>query len=330
MNRERFSASGDWRVKEFRVLFLGAGRRVSLFERMACAARAEGFEPVLFAYEDSPHVPVSQLATVIPGLPWQSADFADHLHRVIRANDIALVVPCMDGATVALSTAADAVDEAGAWAAVSGRECCATFEDKRSAQSWFIAHGVRTPIRDADTPPPWIVKPARGFAGRGQHIVYSDAELTALGRRVDLSTHVLQPLVEGPEYTIDAYVSRSRRVLGCVTRRRLQVAAGEVVSSRTERRDALIGEATRILHCAAFVGPITLQAIAADEADWFIEVNPRFGGGVILSIEAGADYARLLVRETLGRPVDSVQWREGVMMTRAYRETFHEAVACSS
>ncbi len=79
-----------------------------------------------------------------------------------------------------------------------------------------------------------------------------------------------------------------------------------------------------MLHTRGFLGPITLQAIEGAGDPWFIEINPRFGGGVILSIEAGADYPRLLIREALGRPVEPVEWREGVLMTRAFREVFHE------
>jgi carbamoylphosphate synthase large subunit len=80
----------------------------------------------------------------------------------------------------------------------------------------------------------------------------------------------------------------------------------------------------RILAAGGFEGPITFQAIERDGRCWFIEGNLRFGGGVIVSIEAGADFAWLLVREALGRSVEPVSWREGVLMTRAYREVFHE------
>jgi hypothetical protein len=43
-------------------------------------------------------------------------------------------------------------------------------------------------------------------------------------------------------------------------------------------------------------------------------------------MEAGADYAKLLIREALGKPVEKVNWRDKLLMTRSYQETFHEEV----
>jgi carbamoyl-phosphate synthase large subunit len=51
------------------------------------------------------------------------------------------------------------------------------------------------------------------------------------------------------------------------------------------------------------------------------EINPRFSGGIPLTIAAGADFPRYLVELALGRPVSPRlgQFRSGLWMT-SYEE----------
>jgi carbamoyl-phosphate synthase large subunit len=269
---------------------------------------------------------VAKLATIIVGLRWDAPNFKQNLLNIIPKWNINIVVPCMDGATVALSQIASDLQSLGCWPLVASAELCITFEDKRLAEKWFVDHCLRTPVWSPDSPLPWIIKHIHGFASRRQFKVNNLEEFHSLESRIDLQEYLIQPFIDGPEFTIDAYISRSGEVLGCVTRRRLHVVDGEVVKSVTERNEPLIEESTKILNCGDFQGPITIQAIQHEGEFWFIEINPRFGGGVILSFEAGADYAWLLVREAIGRPVSPVSWREGILMTRAYREVFFDGV----
>ena len=67
-------------------------------------------------------------------------------------------------------------------------------------------------------------------------------------------------------------------------------------------------------------GPITVQLIrnTTDGKDYFIEINPRFGGGSPLSMKAGADSAQALVKliqgETVGFTKNAA--REGAIYSR--------------
>jgi carbamoyl-phosphate synthase large subunit len=49
-------------------------------------------------------------------------------------------------------------------------------------------------------------------------------------------------------------------------------------------------------------GVITLQLfLTDDDRVKFIEINPRFGGGVPLSIKAGADFPKWILQELSGK-----------------------------
>ncbi len=57
---------------------------------------------------------------------------------------------------------------------------------------------------------------------------------------------------------------------------------------------------------------------------FLIEVNPRFGSGVTLAIEAGLDCPRWVIRARLGRdlPSEPVAWQEGLCLTRSRKDHF--------
>lgn len=306
------------------LLFLGAGRRTSLLRRFIRSCEKESVEPRLVCFEKEMDVPVASLAKVVKCTQW-SAWNIDDIIGLARSEDIDVVIPCMDGACYNLSCHATLVEREGrCWPCVSYAGPCVMFGDKREAEYVFNGIGVKTPQFRGRVSFPAIVKPRIGYGGRGQSIAHCESEIrTRTGKYPD--KYIVQPLIAGDEYSVDAYVSKTGRVLGCVPRRRLVVHGGEVIKSMTVKDGQIIAEATQIIRaCSGFFGPLNLQCIRQKETLYWLEVNCRFGGGVILSIEAGADYTRLLIREALGRPVHPVRWIDGLLMTRSFTETFFD------
>ena len=55
------------------------------------------------------------------------------------------------------------------------------------------------------------------------------------------------------------------------------------------------------------VGPLTVPCFVGEQADsaiHFTEINPRVGGGLLLSIAAGANYPKQIIRMALGQPIE--------------------------
>jgi carbamoyl-phosphate synthase large subunit len=73
------------------------------------------------------------------------------------------------------------------------------------------------------------------------------------------------------------------------------------------------------------VGPAGAQGFVTDAGDVvIIEINPRFTGGLPLSLHAGADLVGEYLRAILGQPMrpERLVGRAGVMMRRYYEEAF--------
>ncbi len=134
----------------------------------------------------------------------------------------------------------------------------------------------------------------------------------------------MQTAVRGEEFTADVLVDRDGLLMACVPRWRLATKAGTSTTGETFADPAVRAAVTRTVDAVGLEGPLNLQGFVHDGDVTVIEVNPRFSGGLPLSLAAGADLVGEYVRGTLGEPmrVDRLQARTGVRMTRYYVECF--------
>jgi carbamoyl-phosphate synthase large subunit len=111
-----------------------------------------------------------------------------------------------------------------------------------------------------------------------------------------------------------------------VPRKRLEVRRGEVSKGIISKDARVIAVGNRVVDVLGECrGVVTVQCMLTPESRVrVIEINPRFGGGVPLAIEAGADLPRWLMAEHLERPVtiDPLGYRDGLAMLRYDQSVF--------
>ena len=78
----------------------------------------------------------------------------------------------------------------------------------------------------------------------------------------------------------------------------MAVRSGEVLKTEIRQDDSIINEIKELVKDYKPCGQITVQLIKDSKTNknYYIEINPRFGGGAPLSIKAGADSAEALLR----------------------------------
>jgi carbamoyl-phosphate synthase large subunit len=89
-----------------------------------------------------------------------------------------------------------------------------------------------------------------------------------------------------------------------VPRKRIEIRAGEVSKSQVVKDRHIMSSAKKLVEAlGAGPGLITLQLFRQPKGKLkFTEINPRFGGGIPLSIRAGADFPKWILQEMLGKP----------------------------
>ena len=134
----------------------------------------------------------------------------------------------------------------------------------------------------------------------------------------------MQKYIKGIEYTVDAYISKNGSLIGAVPRIRNKVTDGESTQTTTVKNKKILDLTKKIINNFKFRGPICLQFIETKNKIYFSEINPRFGGGVIASIEAGFNIPQIMIKDFLDYDLKELRNYKKIVMTKFYKETFYE------
>lgn len=319
--------------RSLNILFSCVGRRVSLLEAFRRALADLGVRGHVYGADWSPLAPAFHRADegfLVSSV--NSPNYVDDLVDVCRRKKIGLVIPLIDWELQVLAEARERFQEAGARMLVSSPRVVEICRDKRKTCEFLLKVGLDAPQilsyeEATEGPFPLFVKPRFGSSTRHVRFVHNRQALKRFGNRA--SRFLIQECVRGTEFTIDVYAGLDGVPRVAVPRERLQVRAGEVVKGRTVRHAEIIRKSVQAVEALAeCVGVITLQCfLTAEGAIKFFDLNPRFGGGVPLAIEAGADFPRWIIQEHFGeRPeIDPEGWQAGLVMLRYDAEIFCEA-----
>ncbi len=148
---------------------------------------------------------------------------------------------------------------------------------------------------------PIVIKPDIGSGSFGVKIIRNEKQLEAYYEPGKL----LMKYYSGDEYTVDAFCCNGDAVVS-LPRRRIKHRAGECLISKLEQKEELVEQTRLICEKLVLDGPINIQFIYDEDNHSFIctDINPRFGGGVILSIRAGVNFPKLCVDYYLGKRID--------------------------
>ena len=169
---------------------------------------------------------------------------------------------------------------------------------------------------------PWVVKPRFGRGSRDLYLVDDPTELAWACRRTP--EPIVQSRATGREFTADVLVDHTGQVAACVPRWRLETKAGISTKGETFADSSVDDAVTRTVATIGLRGVLNLQGFRDDDGVCVVEVNPRFSGGLPLSLAAGADLVGEFLRGALGQPLrpERLKYRAGVRMTRFFDERF--------
>jgi carbamoyl-phosphate synthase large subunit len=310
------------------VLITAGSRRVPLVQAFQRALRATGGGSVTVSDVNplSPTVYVAERSHLVP----LSTDpgYLDAVIDICRAERIDLIVPTIDDELPVFAEAVDRFADQGIRVVVSPLETVAACNDKRATCHVLMTHGVDAAetLQPADLPAdpefPLFIKPRVGRGGVGAFPVRSQRELEFFLDYVP--DPVVQRYLYGPEFTIDLLCNFNGEPLSIVPRERVVIRAGVVDRARTSREPALIELALACARAFRFIGPINIQCRVVDGRPVVFEINPRFSGGIPLTIASGADFPRMLVTLARGRRVAPAigRFKDNLWMTNYETSVF--------
>ncbi len=290
------------------VLFTCIGRRVSLLNSFRHAAKQLKINAPFLGTDTTELSPALQLcdkAFIVK--PVTHPGYIRQLLSIVKTNKVKLLVPTVDLDLKVLARNKAKFADIGCCVLVSNPDVVDICQDKRKTYRFLIRNGFDTPltmsIRTALSKKklnwPCFLKPWDGYASRGNALVKNRKELAFFAKRIP--NPICQEFIEGTEHTCDVYVDFNMKVRCIVPRKRIEVRAGEVSKGQAVKNPVIMREAERLVKTlGAGPGIITLQLfLTAVHGIKFIEINPRFGGGVPLSIKAGANFPKWILQGLL-------------------------------
>ncbi len=285
------------------ILVLSAGRRVELVERFRRAKKKLNINSKIIAVDISKTAPAIHFADSFYLIPRISdANYIPSILDICLKERISLIVPTIDTELIKLSENKQLIEKnTNAKLLLSNETVINICRNKNNTQRFFEQNrfGVPRSLTKEDITNhhynfPLFIKPKDGSSSINTFKINNDTELEFFKNYVN--EPVIQEFIEGTEFSVDAFCDFDSNPITIVPRVRLSTRGGEIAKGKIIKDREVINDILRLLSILKPIGHITIQCIKTNKGIQYIEINPRFGGGAPMSIDAGADSCENLYR----------------------------------
>ncbi len=320
MNRQKNSP--------IRILFTSVGRRVELMQSFKIAAEEMDIKLVIYGVDISKNAPALAFCDVpLDICRINDSNYIPSLLNLCEENKIELLIPTIDTDLLVLAKNEGKFKTIGTRVLISSFEMVACCRDKRNTVALFKRCGLTAPITFGNVNEynqgfPAFIKPLDGSSSIDAYRVDNKEDLLEYANRI--KGYVIQPFISGTEYTIDIMCDFDGNPIFITPRQRVTVRSGEVLVTKMVIDEQMIEESKQLISIFKPCGPITVQLIRnSQNVDYFIEINPRFGGGAPLSMKAGADSAKAILLLLQGKKVD---YQEKAVIPESIYSRFDQSI----
>lgn len=297
-------------MSQIRILFTSVGRRVELMQAFKKAATDLNADVVIYGadiVDNAPALFYCDKKIIVPRI--KTPEYIPELLRICEQEKINALIPTIDTDLLLLAKNKAKFTAIGTEVLIAAEDKVQVCRDKRFTADYFIKCGLKSPKPIDDYTQynggfPAFIKPKDGSSSINAYRVHNAEELKSYASMID--DYIIQPFIVGTEFTIDAFCDFNGNPIFITPRERVAVRSGEVLKTRIVQDDVMVAECKQLLADYRPSGAITVQLIQQNSTgdNYYIEINPRFGGGAPLSIKAGADSARACIELLMGKKVE--------------------------
>lgn len=292
-----------------KVLFTSVGRRVELIQAFRQAANELNIKLTIIGADiasDAPALYFCDETQIVCRI--KDKNYIPQLLAICESKKVDCLIPTIDTDLLLLAENKKHFEEIGTKVLVSSEDKVRLCRDKNYTTDYFVSLGLKSPfsvnsmkefeqrLERGEASFPAFIKPKDGSSSIN---AYRVDKLDDLKRYADkIEDYIVQPYIRGREYTIDIFCDYEGNPVYITPRERLAVRAGEVLKTKIVQDDTIISEMLKLVADYKPCGQITVQLIREETSgdDYYIEINPRFGGGAPLSIKAGANSAKAVLK----------------------------------
>lgn len=292
-----------------KILFTSVGRRVELVQAFRKAADELRIQLTIIGAditEDAPALYFCDEAQMVCRI--KDKNYIPQLLTICEKEKVDCLIPTIDTDLLVLSENKERFEAIGTKVLISAVDKVRLCRDKNYTADYFVSLGLRSPmpinsvekyeqeLKNGSVALPAFIKPKDGSSSINAYKAETVEDLRLYAEKIE--DYIIQPFIRGREYTIDIFCDYVGNPVYITPRERLAVRSGEVLKTKITQDDTMISEMLRLIADYKPCGQITVQLIQEEKTgeNYYIEINPRFGGGAPLSIKAGADSAKAVLK----------------------------------
>lgn len=296
-----------------KILFTSVGRRVELIQAFRAAADDLQVELEIIGADiakDAPALCFCDETRIVCRI--KDANYIPQLLAICESEKVDCLIPTIDTDLLLLAENKHRFEAIGTKVLVSDVEKVKLCRNKNLTADYFVSMGLKSPFsvnsvekylqawREGIVSFPAFIKPKDGSSSVNAYKADNADELEFYAKKI--GDYVIQSFVDGTEFTIDIFCDYEGAPVYITPRERLSVRSGEVLKTRITQDESMVAEMSKLIADYKPCGQITVQLIRENRTgdNYYIEINPRFGGGAPLSIKAGADSAKAVLKMLSG------------------------------
>lgn len=300
-------------MKKTNILFTCAGRRNYLINYFKEALQGNGLVLAADSQLSAPALVDADVAIQVPSI--YSPEYIEKLKELIQDHDINAIISLNDLELPLLSKNREELEKLGTKVIISNPHVIDIAFDKWKTFNFFKKTGVGTPktyitLADAQSALakgeleyPLVIKPRWGSASIAIDIVENEEELQLAYQlqRIKIQKSILrdassedmeksiliQEKINGDEYGIDILNDFEGNHYGSFIRKKMGMRSGETDKAISVINKDFSKIAKTIAEKTKHIGNMDCDFFVSNDKVYYLEMNPRFGGGYPFSHEAG-------------------------------------------
>jgi carbamoyl-phosphate synthase large subunit len=294
------------------VLFTNAGRRTYLIEDALELRKSTNLIGDIYVCDTSLMTAsmwvsreVKRLIT--PRVSENPHQYVDILLKKCLKHEISAVFPLMDLELQILAENKKKFSKKGIDIVVSSKETIESSIDKSKCYKQCISNSLSVPstyyegeiVNKSEVP--LIMKPKKGSGSEGIRTVRKESECPDYVP----DGYIMQRFIEGEEYGMDVLNTVEGKFCHCCIRKKSLMRAGETDKAEVIYRNQFFEAGKKIGEIFGHVGNMDVDFIVNEDGSvYFIDFNPRFGGGYPFTRAAGFNYLKALLKNLSGEEID--------------------------
>lgn len=303
------------------ILFTCAGRRNYLINYFKTALRGRGKVIAADMELSAPALMEADISVEVPEI--YAPDYIQSLQSIVERYDVNAIIGLNDLELPILASNRLKLEQSGAKVLVSDEKFIDISFDKWKSYKFFRKLGILTPktflsitdaqqaIKTDQLTYPLILKPRWGSASIGVEVADNETELllsyallkikisksilkhTCLGNEDNCI--IIQEKLAGQEYGMDILNDLNGKYYHSFVRKKLALRAGETDKAISVINRKFTDTGKKIGAATGHIGTMDCDFFVDNDQVYFLEMNPRFGGGYPFSHEAGIDIPSIYI-----------------------------------